>query len=80
MVTPPKLMRCFSTSVGKNFGSAPKTNWPPYSSRNDTPMAVISDAILGAFRSGRYAIRSLRNPKSPHTTIDSAAYISRMRL
>ena len=38
---------------GEELRIGPKTNWPPYSSRNETPMAVISEAMRGALRSGR---------------------------
>ena len=38
---------------GKNFGSAPNTSWPPFWSRSETPIAVISAASRGALRSGR---------------------------
>ena len=40
-----------------------------YSRKNDTPIAVISTDIFGAFLSGLYAIRSMSTPSMPVTTI-----------
>ncbi len=37
-----------------------------------TPMAVISGARRGAFRSGRYAKRSIRTPTKPMTIMAKA--------
>ena len=42
---------------------------PPYSNNNETPMAVINTAILGAFRSGRYAAFSIIIPAIPATAM-----------
>ena len=38
---------------GNDFGSAPKTNCPPFSRKSETPMAVISTVSFGRSRSGR---------------------------
>ena len=38
---------------GNDFGSAPKTNWPPYSRNNETPIAVMSTVSFGRLRKGR---------------------------
>ena len=54
MLAPPKRSRLrFLNSSGKNFGSAPKTTWPPFSSSSETPIAVISAVRREYFRTGR---------------------------
>ena len=37
--------------------------------KNETPSALISTAIRGAFRSGRYANRSMATPTTPAPSI-----------
>ncbi len=45
--------------------------------KKETPSALMSGAIRGAFRSGRYAKRSIATPSTPHPTI-APRIISRM--
>ena len=54
MVSAPVPSRALSVMrSGKDFGSGPKTNCPPYSSSSDTPMAVMSTVSFGRLRNGR---------------------------
>ncbi len=48
---------------GKTLGVAPKTTWPRFSRRRESPTAVMSKFNFGAPRRGRYAKRSIRNPR-----------------
>ena len=54
ILAPPNNSRLrFLNSSGKNFGSAPNTTWPPFSSSRETPMAVISAVKREYLRTGR---------------------------
>ena len=53
------------------FWSAPNRSWAPFSSRNETPMAVIRSESLGALLRGVYATFSTRTPSMVLTEIAS---------
>ncbi len=55
----------------KTRGLGPKTYWPPYSRKKLTPMAVMREFSRGELRSGRYASRSMKNPRSAHPTMEA---------
>jgi hypothetical protein len=48
---------------------APKSRSALFWRKNDTPSALISGAILGAFLKGRYANRSITTPRRPQPMI-----------
>jgi len=48
------------------------SSWTLDSRKNATPSALMRGAILGAFRSGRYAKRSIATPKNPVPSIATA--------
>ena len=54
---------------GNDFGSAPKTNCPPYSRNSETPIAVMSTVSFGRARKGRYAIFSIAMPSRAQMSI-----------
>jgi hypothetical protein len=60
------------------FGTEPKSNVASCWRKNETPRALISGAIRGACRSGRYAKRSIAIPSKPDPTI-AAANMSKNR-
>ena len=51
--TPATMKSAWGASEGKNFGSGPKTSWPPFSRKSETPIAVISSVRREARRTGR---------------------------
>ena len=59
------------TMMSMLFVSAPKSSCAPFSSRNETPMAVMSSDRRGALRSGVYATFSMTTPSSVLTATAS---------
>ena len=61
-----------SITRGTLTGELLKVTWMMFWRMKLTPMAVIRGARRGAFRSGRYAKRSMRTPTRPITVIVNA--------
>ncbi len=68
------LGKIWGTLIGEDENSA----WMMFCRMNETPIAVISGASLGAWRRGRYAKRSMITPTEPMTTIVAKTTRTRM--
>jgi len=63
----------FAGTLMARPGRAASCSQPAFALRkNETPIAVMSDAMRGEFRRGRYATRSLMKPNRPQAIIDSS--------
>ena len=67
--SPKKLIGSRFISSGKCFGAVPTNLLIIFCKNNDTPIAVINNAILGDFLKGLYAIFSIKIPSSAEATI-----------